>query len=159
MLEPTAQISLFRTQRIPFRRQIAFSAPGESAKTFQDRTEARGKLKVARGQVARSPEKRLDLPQSHETKGRPRPRSLEGGGHNANWASRIQELCPGSNGNSKKIKGPGGAGCPFQFFSAPPREPSEEFTFMAGPRDRQPERLVCQTFNMFLQSFSSVPKR
>ena len=76
-------------------------------KLSQDRTETRIKLKVARGQVARFPEKRLDLPQSHETKGRPRPRSLEGGGQNASLASRAQEICPGSNGNSKKTGGPG----------------------------------------------------
>ena len=44
-------------------------------------------------------------------------------------------------------------------FSAPPLESSEKSTFMAGPRDRYPERLVCQKFESFLQTFSFVPKR
>ena len=34
-----------------------------------------------------------------------------------------------------------------------------EFTFMAVPRKRQPERLACQNSKMFLQKFPFVPKR
>ena len=33
-----------------------------------------------------------------------------------------------------------------------------KLTFMAGPRKRQPERLVCQKFKMFLQKFPYVPE-
>ena len=119
-MEPPPQISLFRAQRIPCGAPWLSGAFPGFRKFVQDRTETRRKLKVARGQFARFPEKRLDLPQSHETKGRPRPRSLEGGGQNANLASRVQEICPGSNGNSKKTKGPGCTGCPFQFFPVRP---------------------------------------
>ena len=123
MLEPPPQISLFRAQRIPCGAPWLSGAFPGFRKFVQDRTEARRKLKVARGQVARFPEKLFDLPQSHETKGRPRPRSLEGGGQNANWASRIQEICPGSYGDSKKTEGPGWTGCPFQFFPLRPWSP------------------------------------
>ena len=69
--------------------------------------------------------------------------------------SRIHESFPGSYGNSNKTQGPGGAGCPFRRFFAPP----EKFTFMAAPRRSYSERLVCQNSESFLQKFSFVPKR
>ena len=68
--------------------------------------------------------------------------------------SRIHESFPGSYGNSNKTQGPGGAGCPFRRFFAPP----EKFTFMAAPRRSYSERLVCQKFESFLQKFPFVPK-
>ena len=51
--------------------------------------------------------------------------------------SWIQEICPGSNGNSKKTKGPGWTIWEAKVvFFVPPLEVPEKSTFMAGPRDR-----------------------
>ena len=54
-----------------------------------------------------------------------------------------------------KLKVLGGLVARSGAFFAPP----EKFTFMAGPRKRHPERLVCQKFKMFLQKFPFVPER